>query len=139
LSHTKYLAYSGKSSSKEEEFVAEPRIPREVIEQYRSHLLVGSSCSSNEVFECAANKSKEDLLAAMAFYDYIEIQPMENYSNLLATNSVRDEARLKQILLDIIEAAKELGKMVVVSGDVHYVKEQDKIFRDVYIMSQGIG
>ncbi len=139
LSNSKYLAYSGKSSSKEEEYVAEPRIIREEIQRLREHLLVGSSCLNNEVFDTAANKSWEELLKVISFYDYIEIQSIENYSNLLATNSVKNAERLKQILLDIIKGAKEMNKLVVVSGDVHYIHPEDKIFRDVYIQSQGIG
>ena len=41
--------------------------------------LIGSACFNGEVFEMASTRSKEELAKAISFYDYIEIQPLENY------------------------------------------------------------
>jgi DNA polymerase-3 subunit alpha (Gram-positive type) len=75
----------------------------------------------------------------MAFYDYIEIQPIENYSYLLNVGDVASKEQLIRILNDIIEAADELGKPICATGDCHYVNPEDKITRDVYISAKAIG
>ena len=55
-----------------------------------------SACYNGEVFELAANRNQQDLEAAIAFYDYIEIQPLENYRPLVESHSLPDTDRLKQ-------------------------------------------
>lgn len=137
LSNINYLATFGKGGG--EEVAAEPRIPREEIQKLREDLLVGSSCQNGEIFELAINKTEKELREALEFYDYIEIQPIECYSNLIDSHSVRSYERLKLALTNLIKTAQEMGKLVVASGDVHYIEPEDKIFRDVYISSQGIG
>jgi len=141
LSHTDYLAYSGKTSSKNngEEVAAEPRIPRGIINQYREHILVGSSCFNNEIFELANTRSQAELEAAMNFYDYIEIQPPGHYEPLLRKHSVPSLERLYQVLTNIVHTAKRLGKLVIVTNDAHYALPSEKQFRDIYIVAQGIG
>lgn len=141
LSNTDYLAVFGKANSKSsgEEFLAEPRILRRCIQELRGNLLIGSACYNGEVFELAANHNQQDLEAAIAFYDYIEIQPLENYRPLVESHSLPDTDRLKQVLMRIIRTAKKLNKPVVATGDVHYCKKEEKILRDIYIQTQGIG
>ena len=135
LSNVTYLLTSGNG----EESSAEPRIPREKINELRANLLVGSSCQNGEIFEMALNKTKKELQEAMKFYDYIEIQPLECYSNLVVGHSVRDKERLQEVVVNLIEAAKEMGKLIVATGDVHYINPEDKMFRDVYVSAKGIG
>lgn len=133
LSHTKYLAYSSSSS--------EPRIIRsEIEEKYKNgNLLIGSSCQNGEIFELAHTRSEEELKEAMKFYDFIEIQPLACYKNLLDRNSINSIQDLKQILLFIIDAAKEMDKKVIASSDAHYVHPYQKRVRDVYINAKAIG
>ncbi|MEG0422972.1 MAG: PolC-type DNA polymerase III [Erysipelotrichaceae bacterium] len=138
LSHCKYLAYSNKNASN---IVAEPRILRDEISKRRikGNLLIGTSCFNGEVFDIAQTRNQEQLKAALAFYDYVEIQPLENYRPLIDKGAICDEQRLKQILTDIIDTAQAMGKLVVASGDAHYVDPQQKLIRDIYISSQAIG
>ncbi|MBQ1910105.1 MAG: PHP domain-containing protein, partial [Erysipelotrichaceae bacterium] len=79
ISNTKTLAVFGKANTKDtsSEFIAEPRIFKETIEEYRENLLIGSACLNGEVFEIASTRSKEELAKAISFYDYIEVQPLE--------------------------------------------------------------
>ncbi|MDY2913672.1 MAG: PolC-type DNA polymerase III [Candidatus Enteromonas sp.] len=116
-----------------------PKTPRDLLSVLRKNLLVGSSCFNSEIFEIARTRGMEDLAKAMEFYDYIEIQPLPNYSFLLNTEGIDSEERLIKILRDIITAAKMAGKKVVVTGDCHYVNPEDKIYRDIYIHAMGIG
>lgn len=138
LSHTKYLAYNAKNTNT---VVAEPRIIREEITKRKSNnnLLIGSSCLNGEVFETAQTRNEDALLEVMKFYDYIEIQPLENYRHLIERNSIESIDRLKEIIQAIISAANKLKKIIVATGDVHYVNPSQKKIRDIYISSQGIG
>lgn len=122
------------------EYIADiPKIPRHILSQYRDNLLLGSACFNGEVFEFARNRSHEDLLEKVRFYDYIEIQPPANYSYLINMGDFESEADLYQTLNDIMVAAREEGKLVVATGDVHYLNPEQKIYRDVYIMAKAVG
>ena len=74
----------------------------------------------------------------MAFYDYIEVQPLENYSFLVNMGELSEEA-VKQYVKDIVETAAESGKTTVATGDVHYLTPKEKIYRDIYISAKGLG
>ena len=138
LSHTTYLSYNRKSTAN---IVAEPRIIRSEIEKRRrnGNLLIGSACVNGEVMDMARTGSEEDLERVMAFYDYIEIQPLANYEFLIAQNSILDEDRLKEVVKSVVDKAKEMGKTLVATSDCHYVNQSDKMIRDIYINSQAIG
>lgn len=138
LSHTTYLSYSAKNTNS---VIAEPRIIRAEILKIRNNnnILIGSSCLNGEVFDMAQTGSKEALQKAIAFYDYIEIQPLDNYSPLINRNAIQDEERLKVMLSSIIEEATLLHKTIVASTDAHYVNPKQKKIRDIYISAQAIG
>ena len=136
LSHTKHLAYNSKNTSN---IVAEPRIFRKEIDERRENLLIGSACHNGEVFEIAHTRGEKLLKEAISFYDYIEIQPLENYRHLIERNTIIDNDRLVEILNGIIDAADACGKMIVATGDCHYVQPSQKKIRDIYINSQAIG
>lgn len=138
LSHTKYLSYNAKNTNN---VVAEPRILRQEIEKRRlnGNLLIGSGSLNGEVFDMAHTRGEEQLLEVMRFYDYIEIQPLENYRHLVERDSIGSQERLKEILSAIIAAADRLGKVIVATGDCHYVHPKQKQIRDIYINSQAIG
>jgi DNA polymerase-3 subunit alpha (Gram-positive type) len=115
-----------------------PKIPKSELALYRSNLLFGSACFNSDVFEIAETRSYEELKEVMKFYDYVELQPVENYSYLLNIGDL-DEGRLMEILKTIVRAADELGKPIVATGDCHYVNPEDKVCRDVYIMAKALG
>ncbi len=125
LSHIDYLAEV-------------PKIPRSEIEKVRKDLIIGSACLNGEVFQTALDYGKDFLKEAESFYDYIEIQPLENYSYLVNMQELTNEDLLVR-LQNIVEVADELGKPVCATGDVHYLTRKHKIFRDVYISNKGIG
>lgn len=136
LSHTEHLAYNSKNTSN---IVAEPRIFRHEIEERRENLLLGSACLNGECFDMAHTRSEEKLTETIRFYDFIEIQPLENYRFLIERNSIQDEERLKEILTSMVEVGEREGKIVVATGDAHYVHPEQKLIRDIFINSQAIG
>ena len=115
-----------------------PFLPRSVLNQYRSNLLIGSACFNGEVYNNARYYNSYRLKKTMQFYDYIEVQPPENYSFLVNTDEL-SEQDVHQYIKDIIDAAKEIGKPVVATGDVHYCLKEEKVFRDVYISAPQVG
>lgn len=139
LSHTKYLSYTDKASGKNEATGAEPRIIRSELIAHRDHLLLGSACFNGEIFELAANRSQAELEAAMEFYDYIELQPLGNYQPLIDREAIESMDHLKVVLRNIYDTAQKLGKLVIASGDSHYLHPHEKILRDIYVNSPGIG
>lgn len=114
-------------------------VPRTVIEEYKEGLLIGSSCARGEIFEIASTKSEDKLIQAMQFYDYIEIQPLDQYQILVDTEKVESLDRVKEILQSIIAAAKKCNKIIVATGDVHYATPQEAIGREVLISRPAIG
>lgn len=127
------------SKSCTEFFSVETRIPKEVIEEYRDGLLVGSSCYKSDVFEAAMNLGDDQLEEYMKFYDYIEIQPLEDYYHLIDRGNIENEEDLIDSLQRLIKMAKKLNKIIVATGDVHFLNPSDKIFRDVFIANPTIG
>ncbi len=124
-SHLNYMSSNGT-----------PIVPKSYLASMRSNLLLGSACLNGQVFEYAMTKSEGDLKNEMMFYDYIEVQPPENYIYLIHNGTLRNEDSVKSIIKDIIKAAGEVGKPVCATGDCHYLNPQDKIYRDVYISSK---
>ena len=126
------------SMSHVEYYARVPIVPRKELEAHRSNLFVGSACFNGEVFDIAKYYNDEALKDVMKFYDYIEIQPLSNYSYLVNMGEM-DEEELMINLKSIVKCADELGKMVVATSDCHYVTKNEKVFRDVYISAKGLG
>ena len=93
----------------------------------------------SDVFEAALNLSDERLENAMKFYDYIEIQPLEDYFHLIERGKLQDKDELIKSLQRIVTGAKKLNKIIVATGDVHFLDVKDRIFRDVFISNPTIG
>ncbi|MFS0561173.1 PolC-type DNA polymerase III [Terribacillus sp. 179-K 1B1 HS] len=117
-------------------FYRVPRIPRSKLEQHREGLIISSGCDKGEVFEAMMQKSKEDAAEAAAFYDVIEIQPPSNYYHLIEKELVQNEAHLFDILRNLVELGEDLAKPVVATGNVHYIEEHEKQYRNILIKTQ---
>ena len=141
LSHTKYLTYFAKENAKkiDNDVQAQPRILKSEINKRRENILVGSCDQYSELFEMALNRSNADLKDLMRFYDYIEIEPISHYRNLIEPGSSCDEERIKNVLNDIIRIADELNIPIIASNNVYYTHKYQKIARDIYIMAKRIG
>ena len=110
-----------------------PRILRSKLEEFRSGLLVGSGCYNSEVFVEARSKSEDELRTIIDFYDYVEVQPKDAYTHLIDQSDFSGETELDSTLRKIIECTKEQGKIIVATGDVHYLNKEDKIYREIII------
>ncbi|MBE6152911.1 MAG: PolC-type DNA polymerase III [Firmicutes bacterium] len=118
-----------------------PRILRSEIEKHREGLLIGSACANGEIFIQAKSKSDEELANLMSFYDYIEVQPISVYNHLIQTSDFSNTVELEENIKKIIRVARDKGKLVVATGDVHHLDPEDKIYREIIINQKtpGIG
>ncbi len=112
----------------------QPKIPRNEILNLREGLLIGSGCINGEVFEKAKGLEDEELVNMMSFYDYIEVQPVSAFSHLIGPEArFKTTTQAEEYLKRIIRVAKEAGKPVCATGDVHNLKKEDKIYREIIV------
>lgn len=121
------------SDSHTTHFYKEPRVLKSVIEKYREGILVGSACANGEIFTTAFERSFDELLEKIDFYDYIEVQPPQAYWHLVEKSGEEvTKDFIIQTIKTIIKAAEMKNKMVVATGDVHYLDDKDKVYRQIY-------
>ena len=113
--------------------VKSPRTPRHIISENREGLLVGSGCYNGEIFNTALTRSDEDLKRVMEFYDYIEVQPISNYSHLVARHDINSIEDVKYAIEKIVRCGQESGKLVVATSDCHTLTKEDKIYREIIV------
>lgn len=118
-------------------FARVPRIPRSQLNKLRGELLVGSACSNGEIFEAMMQKGVEEAKNRAKFYDYIEIMPKAVYAPLIEQELVKNEQDLEDIIKNLVTIGKDLDKIVVATGDAHYLNEEDGIYRKILINSMG--
>ncbi len=117
-------------------FYRVPRVPRSLLQKLRDGILIGTACDKGEVFETMMQKSAEEAEKAAAFYDYIEIQPPANFVHLMEKELVQNEAQLLDIIRKLVELGKRMDKIVVATGNVHYIEDHEKMYRQILIASQ---
>ncbi len=110
-----------------------PRILRSVVDEHREGLLIGSGCYESEVFREAKSKSDDELSNIIRFYDYVEVQPLECYDHLIQTGDFANKVELAANIEKIIRVTEEAGKIIVATGDVHHLKRDDKIYREIIV------
>ncbi|MFE1625533.1 PolC-type DNA polymerase III [Brevibacillus reuszeri] len=121
-----------------ETFYRWPRIQRSQLIKYREGLLIGTACKDGELMQAILRgKSIDELKEVAAFYDYLEIQPVAQYSPLLRNEEIPSLETMKGYHKMIVDMGRELDKLVVATGDVHFLNPQDEIFRDVFLLSKG--
>lgn len=144
------------SASNVKYFKKRPLIPKSLLRKKRDCIIVGSACEQGEVYQAILDDVDEDKLEEIAsFYDYLEIQPNGNNVFMLRTSDqeyvtnkrgeekknrywrVNSEEDLININKKIIALGDKLGKLVVATGDVHFLSEHDAKFRAIIMASKG--
>jgi len=120
-------------------FYQNPRILKSDISALKEGLLIGSACGKGDVFELALNGRTCDLIKAISFYDYIEINPPSYYFYLIEKRSLDNQYLIESVIKKIISEAKKQKKLVVATGDVHYLEKEDLIYRKIYIRTPVVG
>lgn len=118
-------------------FFKKPRIPKSLYLQYNEGLMIGSACEAGELYKAILeNKSEEVVKSIASFYDYLEIQPIANNEFLINNHKVSSKEELRIINKKIVDLGKQLGKLVIASGDVHFLDPEDEIYRRIIMKGQ---
>jgi DNA polymerase-3 subunit alpha (Gram-positive type) len=118
-------------------FHRQPRIPKSLLEEHREGLLIGSACEAGELYKgIISNKSTNEIRDIVKFYDYLEIQPIDNNMYLVREGIVKDEEQLRDINKKIYNLGKENNKTVVATGDVHFLDPEDEVYRRILMSGQ---
>ncbi len=137
-------------------FYGRPIILRSQLDAHREGLIVGSACEQGELYRAIIDgKDEKTLLEIADYYDYLEIQPLGNNEFMVRDSAKPDKVDKKgtvtpnrfknvtsiEIIKDfnrkVVELADKLGKMVVATGDVHFLKKEDGIIRQIVMAGQG--
>ena len=131
LSHIKYFYRNNRRPK-----TSRPRIPIGELTRLREGLIIGSACLKGQVYKSILdNKPEDEVLDIANFYDYLEVQPHVNYAHKFGSEGINRD--IKEINKKIVEIGDELGKIVVATGDVHFLDPGDEIYRRVILFGEG--
>ena len=139
------------------DFRGKPLTLRSKLDSMREGLILGSACEQGELYRAIIDeKPEEELLRIADYYDYLEIQPLGNNAFMVRESSYPDKKdkktgavipnRFKRVTnfeviksfnRKVVELADKLGKPVVATGDVHFLKKSDDIIRKILMAGQG--
>ena len=144
------------SDSNLNHFYGRPVVLRSSLDRLREGLIVGSACEQGELYRAIIDgKSDDELLEIADYYDYLEIQPLGNNEFMVRDSMNPDKVDKKgnvtpnrfknvtsiEVVKDfnrkVVELADKLGKPIVATGDVHFLKKQDGIIRQIVMAGQG--
>ena len=122
-----------------------PRIPKSLLNSMRENLLIASSASASErnrgelVNLYLRGTEKDDIEEKAKFYDYIEIHPVTNYTDRVEKRSkeIENYDIIREMNKYFCELGKKLNKIVVATGDVHYLEEREVINRNILLLGSG--
>lgn len=99
-------------------------VDRTELETRRNNLLVGSSCNEGEVVNALRNgKTDNEILSIMEFYDYIEVQPMQNEQKRFD----RHEEDYCSEIRRTIRLAQMAGKPVVAVSNASFLDPEESM------------
>ena len=111
-----------------------PCMQREWIAARREGLLIGSACDGGEVARSMdAGLSCDALMRIAAFYDYLELEPVENVADDPA-----EQLRLRRQASAVIRLGRDAGIPVAAVSNARYPDPEDALCRAVIRYNAGI-
>jgi len=139
------------------DFHGKPITLRSKLDNLREGLIIGSACEQGDLYSAIIEgKPDDELLKIADYYDYLEIQPLGNNAFMVRESTFPDKKDKKtgatipnkfrhvtdfEVIKDfnrkVVELGDKLGKPVVATGDVHFLKKGDDIIRKILMAGQG--
>ncbi len=124
-------------------FKRRPRIPKSELIRLRDGLIVGSACEAGELFTALYEDAPESRIKELVdFYDYLEIQPIDNNEFMIDNKSksgkaVRDREKLIEINKRITALGEKYNKPVAATCDCHFLDPEDELYRRIIMVGSG--
>ncbi|MEG1074486.1 MAG: PolC-type DNA polymerase III [Ruthenibacterium sp.] len=119
-------------------FFKVPRIPRSLLNKHREGLILGSACEAGELYRAIVEgRSFEELCIIADYYDYLEVQPLGNNEYMVRQHMVDNIEQVQAFNKTVLQLGEKLHKMVVATGDVHFLEPQDSVYRAVLQAGNG--
>jgi DNA polymerase-3 subunit alpha (Gram-positive type) len=132
------LLYNMVSESHLKNFYKKPRLLKSSLYNNREGLIIGTACEAGELYRAILSGASDDKIEEIAsFYDFLEIQPLQNNIFLVRNGRVDDIEELKDINRRIISLGDKLNKPVIATGDVHFLEKEDEVYRRILMSGQG--
>ena len=122
-----------------------PRVLKSHVDKLREGLLIGSSLTSHfsndgELVDNYMRSDFESLEKNIEFYDYIELLPRAAYAELYeedGSGTISSFEQIEDMNRYFYNLAKERGKLVTASSNVHYNNEEDYKIRSILLYGSG--
>ncbi len=102
-------------------------------------LLIGSACDEGELYQgLLCGKTEWELKNMASFYDYIEVQPPDNFAFLIEQGRVSDKTALTVNIKKLVRLGAFTGVPVVAVGDVCFLDKGDVCKREVLLKVKGV-
>ena len=117
-------------------FLKQPTVYFEDLKD-RSEVLLGTGGLNSRLYNRMFFGTKAQIIDEISHYDYIEVQPVDNYLHLINRGIKKED--IEMIIKFVVSEAKRQGKLVIATGGVRYINPEDKIYHQVYINAKGLG
>lgn len=115
-------------------FFKKPRVPKSELIKNREGLIIGSACDSGELYSAIiGGKPWGDLCKIAEFYDFLEIQPIQNNEYLIKNGTVPNIEKLQYFNKQIVKLGEKLKKPVIATCDAHFLYEYQNIYRKILL------
>ena len=118
-----------------------PRIPKNILKNFREGLIIGSACEAGELIRAIVEGKTEAEIEEIAnFYDYLEIQPFHNNDFLKRSEdfpNIHTDEDLIEINKKVAALAQKLNKPLVATCDAHFLDKDDWIYRAIMMAGKG--
>ncbi len=122
-------------------FNRQPKLPKSFVMKHREGIILGTACEAGELYKALLDdKSPEEIARIVNFYDYLEIQPLDNNKFMLRSDKFRNinsYEDLMEINRKIVALGEEYNKPVCATCDVHFMDPEDEIYRRIIMAGKG--
>ncbi len=118
---------------------AVPLIPLSHLLEKHQYFLLGSGGLEGRLINAAIMMKPESELKRIASrYDFIEIMPAENFTSIVdeQDGTLNSLDQIREIMSKLYEIGTVLGKIVVATGDVHYLEPEDYLAREIMLYNR---